>query len=285
MFYKGTISQLPIKSNDRVVGIICKIHSSLDYSNVITTFNNYRLEPICPILRGTYINENFIPDNSYMCNLLEHFFETDITHVLQGFINIGDIGETYIKNLIDKRQPSEPHTIKVYNVDEKSINNSINQILLNHWCVVFEHESVIDDIIYMFDDGGHYDMDTIYHNNRNYVVSKGLNKWKMMKSINMTISEYLSSHFIFPLSSEMGLTKLFYDEPYFMDLFINYKNMYEHMFDIELKDAYVDTLKLYMCLKQSNMELHMYKPELELTYNKKLLEKLIQEYHIIINEL
>lgn len=284
MFYKGTISQLPIKSNDRVVGIICKIHSSLDYSNVITTFNNYHLEPICPILRGSYINENFIPDDSYMCHLLEQFFETDITYVLQGFTKIGDTGETYIKNLIDKRNPSKPHTIHVYDVDEKSINNSINHILSNHWCIVFEHESVINDIIYMFDEGGHYDMDTIYHNNREYVIYKGFNKWK--NDVNMhDLSEYLNSHFIFPLSSEMGLTKLFYDEPYFMDLFTNYKDMYEHMFDIELKDEYIDTLKLYMTLKQSNMYLHMCKPEYELTYNKNLLEKLNYEYYNIINNL
>lgn len=284
MFYKGTISQLPIKSNDRVVGIICKIHSSLDYSNVITTFDNYRLESICPILRGSYINEKFIPDDSYMCQLLEQFFETDITHVLQGFTKIDDFGDVYIKNLIDKRNPSKPHTIHVYDVDEKSINNSINRILSNHWCIVFEHESVINDIIYMFDEGGHYDMDTIYHNNREYVIYKGFNKWK--NDVNMhDLSEYLNSHFIFPLSSEMGLTKLFYDEPYFMDLFTNYKDMYKHMFDIELKDEYIDTLKLYMTLKQSNMYLHMCKPEYELTYNKNLLEKLNNEYYNIINNL
>lgn len=284
MFFKGTISQLPIKPNDRVVGIICKIHSSLDNSNMIERINDYHLEPICPILRGTY-QDIFIPDESYMCHLLEQFFETDIINVIHAFVNIDILGEKYLKNLIYKREPSKPHTIKVYDIDKKSINNSVNRILSNHWCIVFEHESVIDKIIDMFDANGHYDFNTIYHNNREYVMYKGFNKWRNDEISEHDISEYLQSHFIFPLSSEMRWNRIFNDKPDFMDLFTNYKNMYQHMFDIELKDSYLDTLRLQSSLQNANMELYMCKPEQILKYDRKLLEKLIYEYHIIVNKL
>lgn len=262
---QGCISQLPIRCGERVAGIFCKIHSSLDYANIITHVGDYTLEPICPIIYGTCDEYGgLIPDNSYTVKLLEEFFNHDINHVIKEFVKIGNDSDD-LKNLIEKRNMDEPRTIRVYEIQPKSINNSIDNILLNHWCLVLEHESIIKEIINDVDNclkdiHNFNDMywETIYNLDRNLCLENGLTKWNN-KPVFSTLRDIIKLPYpglLFPVNPDcFTSSQLFGESLFFMDLFRNYECMFSHMFDLELKQEYIDTIKFQIVINCSHIKL------------------------------
>lgn len=266
---QGCISQLPIRYGERVAGIFCKIHSSLDYANIITHVGDYTLEPICPIIYGTYDEYGGLnPDtNSYTVELLEKFFNHDINHIIREFTKIGQDSDNLI-NLIEKRNMDKPRTIRIYEIPQTSIYKTIDNILSNHWCLVLEHESIIKeiindvdnclkDILYQHNLNDIY-WETIYNLNRNLCLENGLTKWDNKPEFS-TLYDIIKLPYpglFFPVNDDCFTSShLFEETPYFMDLFRNYECMFSHMFDLELKQEYIETIKFQIVINNSHIKL------------------------------
>lgn len=288
----GTISQLPITHNDRIVGIFCKINSSLDYSNIIHYNGDYSLIPMCPIIYGKYDEYGgIIPDESKTTKILEDFFKTDIQTIIDSFIDISTDNMDILSPLLTQRNDNV-RTIKIYPNSEPM---SDLELLINHWCLVFEHESVIKTIIkdanrflnekdMRFRDGN-YTWESLYNEQIKMFNSIGDFQFNDTYVINSLFSNGVNVHnLIFPTQYKTFIYNGL-DFPNQMDLFQNYSSMYHYLFNKKLKKEYLDTLKLSYMLKVSHINMYINNDLGHQSYNLSLWKDLLKTYKKVLNNL
>ncbi len=294
---QGCISQLPIMEHDRVAGILCKINSSLDYSNIINYVCDYTLIPMCPIIYGEYDEYGGLkPDKSETVNLLEEFFENPINEIINSFVVMTSLGANnnygdVLKNLIYKRDMEKPRTIKVYDTPSTAPKTD-NEILSNHWCLVLEHEDVVKTIINNNDDitlkgffGDRIPIkwDKLYDEQLELFKEFNLDKYNNT-DINYKLAFDITHKYIdvlFPINDGYIPFSCVMNG-YCMDLFKNYPDMFHYAFDKKLKNEYLDTLKFYNVIKTSQIHMYINKDVGQQWQNINLWKNLITIYNEII---
>lgn len=292
----GCISQLPISGGDKIVGILCRIHSTLERSNSIELIDDFELLPMCPIIYGTYDDYGSIdPVKSKTTELLEEFFEHDIKSIVDAFtmITIGTISDEdkqLLQPLLDKRDCSHPRSIRVHEIPENP-----QLYYMNRWCILLEHESVVRTIIDshkpMLDKFYYYrekpdesDWSLLYDKQHRYFKDNNLDIYGIGEydfDIARDLMKY--ANLLFPTRTYSTYRGI-YRSNLMMDLFQNYPDMFEYVFDTDIKDDYVDTLKLFDVLEISQLKLNINRNSGSQFENIKLWDKLTETYSNIIRD-
>ena len=266
----GCISQLPIQENDRVAGIFCKINSSLEHSNIIRYNSDYVLVPMCPIIYGKYNDYGGLcPDKSVTVSILEHFFDIDINHIINAFVqnteNLSDgVSVDILKSLITKRDMTTFHN------SENSFYNKTEVIIKNNWCLLLEHEDIIKTIINhnydllllqaKFSRAPFINWDKLYDIQLELFKEHHLDDYTHNindNNIDFELAFNLSKNFqdILFTSKHYNPFNGVYSNKNVMDLFQNYPDMFHYAFAKELKQEYLDTLKFYNVLSVSHINM------------------------------
>lgn len=299
---KGCISQLPIECNDRVVGIICAIDSSLNRSNGLWNVSNYEFIPACPIIYGTYDDYgSMYPESSKTTEILEGFFKRPIKNIVDAFSGITYLNDDnedieILKPLLDLRRTDKIYTMRMYNIDSAPYKSTRN-ILQNHWCILLEHESVIKEFIdcsdkYLsscfFSEYCTKPWYEQYDEQLEILKEYGLNKWNPDCDIfDVAMNENrlrIYPEILFPLFNSYCLCgcSMFRNE-LMMDLFQNYPSLYENAFNTEIKNDYVDTLKFYFTLLSCRMKMNI---DIDCGYqweNQEMIQRVVNVYKNIID--
>lgn len=290
---QGCISQIPIYDKDRVAGILCRIigntASSIDYvsKDNIQYVDSYEILPICPIIHGTYDEYgSMYPDKSLTSELLEKFFGYKIKEVIDAFSDITHMNwhERYhdiLSPLISKRNTR-------CNVLDSS------EYFFNNYCILYEHEDVVKTIIESNDSMMSYltrfysktenNWSDMYDIQRDMFINNGLDKFDATVNYELfyDLSTSKFSSLLFPPGKHntyMGV----YKDTHMMDLFQNYPDMFKYAFDINLKDEYLDTLKFYNVLDNSQIKMNINRNCGRQFANINLWNNLIKSYQGIIN--
>lgn len=296
---QGCISQLPIHDGDRVAGIFCKIGTSLNYSNILTNIS-YTLEPMCPIIYGTYNDYGGLkPDDSKTKEILETFFENSIDSIISAFVYMTEGCYVYddmcdiLKPLIEKRDTNKIRTIKVYHTNQDDFFNSIEHILPNNWCLLLEHEDIIKTIINhhsdlmisrnSFDKIPYIDWNELYDIQLNICKENNLDNW-YNTDINFELAYEFTTKYqdiLFPVNQYTNFRGV-YSNNSTMDLFQNYPDMFHFAFDSDLKNEYLDTLKFYNVVKESHINMIINHDTGHQWQNINLWKNLVTVYNEII---
>lgn len=289
----GCISQLPITGNDRVAGILCRISSDLDNSFKISYVDNIKLLPMCPIIYGTYDEYgSMIPDKSMTTDILEKFFDRNIQLIIDTFSRMtylcwDEPNEKILKPLIGKRDWSKPRTVKNFGKEKEEPF----RYYMNRYCIVFEHEHIVRKIIESnndmmkeltrFDNSPESNWDEMYDIQYNLCVEYGLNKYDAQyKSEFYRDLNYCS--ILFPLQNNNNFRGP-YKYEYMMDLFKNYPDMFEHVFNKDFKKEYLDTLKFFNVIMLSNLNMNINRSIGQQYINRNLWKSLMDSYKEVID--
>lgn len=286
---QGCISQLPICDQDRVAGILCRIVGYNESSNNDNhLIGDFQYIPMCPIIYGVYDEYgSMIPDKSLTTDILEEFFNTDISTIVDVFsrISLWSWDESYINIL-------KPLLFKRNNIkDIPDISSKLSsEFFFNRYCIVYEHESIIRKIIESNDDmmknltyriKRHVEdnWSKMYDEQRAIFINNKLDDINALCNYNI---KWEDSSLLFP-SKHNNIYRGVYASEYMMDLFQNYPDMFHYAFDINLKDEYLDTLKFYNVITHSQIKMNLNRDIGRQFANISLWNDLIPEYQKIIN--